>query len=74
MTVPVIMDPELEGFCGLHVVRVRLFLSFTFENKVFPCALVEWYVPVGDEPDEVTGMWAIVSSMRMVSGPAKLST
>ena len=55
----VVMDPELEGFRGLHVVRVRLFFSFTFENKVFPCALAEWYVPVGDEPDEVTGMWAV---------------
>ena len=55
----VVMDPELEGFRGLHVVRVRLFFSFTFENKVFPCALVEWYVPVGDEPDEVPGMWAV---------------
>ena len=52
-------DPEQPGFRGLHAVRIRLFLSFTFLGVYYPCALVEWFTPVGDEPDDLTGMWVV---------------
>ncbi|EPS96469.1 hypothetical protein FOMPIDRAFT_1130371 [Fomitopsis schrenkii] len=52
-------DPAQAGFRGLHAARIRLFLSFKFESKPYESALIEWFVPVGDEPDEDTGMWVV---------------
>ncbi|TFY69251.1 hypothetical protein EVJ58_g533 [Rhodofomes roseus] len=52
-------DATQDGFRGLSVVRVRLFFSFKFNGILYPCALVEWFEPVGDEPDEETGMWIV---------------
>jgi|ERR1700733_853425 len=52
-------DPTLTGFRGLHVVQVCLFFSFKHNQTRFPCALVQWFTPVGDEPCEVTGMWMV---------------
>ncbi|KAH9917358.1 hypothetical protein B0H21DRAFT_702696, partial [Amylocystis lapponica] len=50
---------DAEGFRGMHVARVRLFFSLTFEGQRMPCALVEWFSAVGNEPDEDTGMWIV---------------
>jgi hypothetical protein len=52
-------DPSSEGMCSLSVARVRLFFSFKFHSSNYPCALVHWFVCVGDEPDEDTGMWVV---------------
>ena len=45
------------------IARVRLFFSFKFDQKTYPCALVEWFVP-GNEPDEDTGMWVVRPEFR----------
>lgn len=39
--------------------RVILFFSFTFRDVYYPCALDRWLSPVGNEPDEDTGMWVV---------------
>jgi hypothetical protein len=39
--------------------RVFLFFSFNFNSRYYPCALVQWFVPIGDEPDEDTNMWVV---------------
>lgn len=52
-------DPTLPGFRGLHVVQVRLFFSFKHNRKTYPCALIQWFVPIGDHPCEDTGMWMV---------------
>lgn len=52
-------DATAKGFRGLDVARVRLFFSFTEDGISFPCALVQWFSRVGDEPDEDTGMWVV---------------
>ena len=52
-------DPGQVGFRSLYAARVRLFISFKFESKPYECAVVQWYVPVGEEPDEDTGMWVV---------------
>ncbi|KAJ7880806.1 hypothetical protein B0H14DRAFT_3082687 [Mycena olivaceomarginata] len=44
---------------GLVIGRVLLFFSFTFAERSFECALVNWLVPVGDAPDPDTGMWVV---------------
>lgn len=52
-------DMDIEGMRGLHVARVMLFFSFTHNLTVYPCALVQWFVLVGDMPCNETGMWVV---------------
>ena len=54
-------DPDsiLEGFRGLLVARVRLFLSVVHQKVIYPCALVAWYSTVGDDVCPNTGMWMV---------------
>ncbi|KII89352.1 hypothetical protein PLICRDRAFT_109924 [Plicaturopsis crispa FD-325 SS-3] len=52
-------DRNIPGVQGLHVLRVLLLFSFTFNDVVYPCALVEWFSLVGDVPDEDTGLWVV---------------
>ncbi|KAF8868620.1 hypothetical protein CPB85DRAFT_1554794 [Mucidula mucida] len=52
-------DSSLPGFRGLHAARVLLFFSMKHMNIVYPCALITWFSPIGDEPDPVTGMWMV---------------
>lgn len=44
---------------GMLIGRVLTFLSFSHNGITYPCALVEWFFPVGDTPDPVTGMWVV---------------
>lgn len=44
---------------GLHVARVQFFFRFTYEGKQYPCALIQWFSPVGGAPCEDTGMWIV---------------
>ena len=53
-------DPDLDGFCGLHVARVHLFLSFRFQSITYSCALVQWFSTYGDSPCEDTGLWRVM--------------
>jgi hypothetical protein len=53
-------EPDTEGFAGLHVARVKIFLSFTLDGTTYPCAFVEWFSQFGDSPCEDTGLWHIV--------------
>jgi hypothetical protein len=52
-------DSAAQGMQGLDVARVYQFFSFTYEEVLYPCALIRWYMRVGDGPDEDTGMWAV---------------
>jgi hypothetical protein len=54
---------NLGGMRGLDVARVLLFFSLEFQNKEYPCALVQWYMKTGEEPDGVTGMWTVECEM-----------
>jgi len=53
-------DCEANGFCGLHVVRVKMFLSFSIDAVSYPCALIEWFSAHGALPCEDTGLWRVV--------------
>ena len=50
-------DPEIEGVQGFDIAHVFLFFSLQHGNKVYPCALIQWYSYVNFEPDEDTGLW-----------------
>ncbi|PBK74578.1 hypothetical protein ARMSODRAFT_985796 [Armillaria solidipes] len=52
-------DENLPGFRGLHVARVLLFFSIRHNDVFYPCALVTWFLAVGNEPCEDTGMWVV---------------
>jgi hypothetical protein len=52
-------DPNVEGALGFEVARTFLFFSFQHQGKTYPCALVQWYSYMGEEPDEDTGFWII---------------
>lgn len=57
-------DTELVGMRGLQVAQVILFLSFTSRHISYPCALVQWFVVVGDVPCGETGMWIVKPEME----------
>jgi hypothetical protein len=62
-TVFITKDQTVNGFRGLHVARVRLFFDFTHSNILFPCALVEWFVPQDTRPCDLTRMWVVEPEM-----------
>ncbi|KAI5997774.1 hypothetical protein F5J12DRAFT_725084, partial [Pisolithus orientalis] len=51
---------ENDPLCGLLVTYCLLFFSFKFQGHSHSCVLVEWFLPFGDAPDHLTGMWVIV--------------
>jgi hypothetical protein len=56
--------PELDGMRGLEVTCVFLFFSMTHRTESYPCALVQWFSVVGDEPDDETGLWMVEPETR----------
>ena len=50
---------DTEGFRSLLVARVRLFFSCVHTGHLYLCALVDWFVPIAEEPDKLTGMWIV---------------
>ncbi|KAK7684399.1 hypothetical protein QCA50_012346 [Cerrena zonata] len=50
--------PE-RGMRGMHAARICLFFSFRYQERTYPCALVEWFVRIDDLPDADTGMWIV---------------
>jgi len=52
-------DPTLPGFQGLFVAQILLFFSFHYRNVHYPCALVQWFTLIGNEPCPNTGMWMV---------------
>ena len=60
-TVFVVLDESQAEMHGMLVACVLLFFSYydTYLNENVPCALVNWFVLDGDEPDEATGMWVV---------------
>lgn len=58
-TVFVTVDEEQPGMEGMEIARTRLLFSFAHGDKEYSCALVEWFVCRGDEPDPDVGMWVV---------------
>ncbi|OBZ65558.1 hypothetical protein A0H81_14415 [Grifola frondosa] len=52
-------NSNLDGIHGLGVVRIQLFFSFKRRGIFYPCALVQWFKRIADEPDEDTGMYIV---------------
>ncbi|KAI6137689.1 hypothetical protein BKA82DRAFT_4334648 [Pisolithus tinctorius] len=52
-------NPGLKGMHGLDVVHILGFFSFVSQSKRYPCAVVQWFDRVRDDPDVDTGMWIL---------------
>jgi hypothetical protein len=52
-------DPVRHGLRGMDVARILSFFSFEFQDLLYPCALVQWFTKVDEEPDDLTGMWIV---------------
>ncbi|KDQ55346.1 hypothetical protein JAAARDRAFT_134067 [Jaapia argillacea MUCL 33604] len=52
-----------DGMHGIIIGQVLQFLSFIHNNVRYPCTLVKWFLPVGDEVDPLTGMWIVKPEM-----------
>ncbi|KAH9010810.1 hypothetical protein EDB85DRAFT_2077168 [Lactarius pseudohatsudake] len=55
----IVEDQDRPGMRGMIVGRVRTFFSFTYNETVYPCALIDCFKRVGRGPDPVTGMWRV---------------
>ncbi len=53
-------DPVRDMLAG----RVLSFFSFAYNDVRYDTALVEWFLPVGEEPDPITGMWVVQPEIR----------
>ena len=58
-TVLISTDQQAQGMQGLDVTWVHLFLSFSYLDTNYPCALVDWYDHVADAPNKDMGMWIV---------------
>ncbi|KAI0352004.1 hypothetical protein OH77DRAFT_1562722 [Trametes cingulata] len=52
-------NSQLPGLLGMDIARVKLFFSFRYRRKLYPCALIHWYARMGSAPDVETGMWIV---------------
>lgn len=48
-----------DGMRGLNIACIKQFFSFRSQDRLYPCAMVQWYSRCGNEPDEDTGMWIV---------------
>ncbi|KAK6992785.1 hypothetical protein R3P38DRAFT_3408214 [Favolaschia claudopus] len=60
----VLVDVGGAAMKGLIVARALLLFSFEFSGVDYECALVHWFVPVGEEPDPDTGLWVVEPEME----------
>jgi hypothetical protein len=58
-TVLIQVGGKEEALGGMQVGRVLALLQFQYHGVTYPCAFVEWFVPVADAPDKATGMWIL---------------
>jgi len=43
----------------LELLGFSYFFSFVHGDTYYPCALVQWFSVIGDEPDDETGFWMV---------------
>ena len=68
-TVLINSNPDMEGIYGFEIAHILLFFAFWYQERQYPCALVHWFLFVGDEPDEDTGFWTVEPDFTDVGSP-----
>ncbi|KAJ3529105.1 hypothetical protein NMY22_g9137 [Coprinellus aureogranulatus] len=56
-----VSQSDAPGMPGMLIAQVRLLFSFadSYTKRTHQCALVNWFLTEGDEPDPSTGMWVV---------------
>jgi len=44
---------------GFKLLAFSCFFSFVHGGIYYPCALVQWFSVIGDEPEDETGLWMV---------------
>ena len=52
-------NSDHSGFMGMCIGRVYLFFSFVHEEVDYHCALIHWFVPVGESVHDETRQWVV---------------
>jgi hypothetical protein len=52
-------NPNENGMRGMVVGRVLCFMTLTHDAITYPCALIEWFDRIGQQPDPLTGLWRV---------------
>ncbi|KIK90864.1 hypothetical protein PAXRUDRAFT_150946 [Paxillus rubicundulus Ve08.2h10] len=61
--VSVSTDDMLEEMLSMEIACALGFFSFIFTNgQTYPCALVNWFDCLAEEPGNLTGMWMVTPS------------
>ncbi|KAN0138098.1 hypothetical protein V8E53_003987 [Lactarius tabidus] len=55
----IVEDQDKPGMRGMSVGRVRAFLSFSYNDTTYPCALIDRFKCIGRGPEHVSGMWKV---------------
>ena len=55
----VVEDEDKPGMRGMNVAHIQLFFSFTYKDKEYQCALINWFSRMGWTWDSETGMWKV---------------
>jgi hypothetical protein len=63
-TVLINIDPTADGMHGMLIARVKAFISFTYDQERYSCALVEWFETDGEGPDAAMGLWRVKPEIR----------
>ena len=58
------MDSTVVGLRGMLVARVKSFLSFSYDDSDYDCALVEWFEYDAEAPDPTIGLWKVKPEIR----------
>ena len=60
----IVEDENKLGMRGMNIVHIQLFFPFSHDSKQYPCALVEWFLKIGQSLDSETGMWKVRPDIR----------
>ena len=55
----ILVNTNMSGRRGFDVAWVFLFFLFSHQGVEYPCALIQWYSFIGNEPDKNTGCWMV---------------
>ncbi|ETW78548.1 hypothetical protein HETIRDRAFT_323557, partial [Heterobasidion irregulare TC 32-1] len=47
------------GMQGMAIGIVYLLFPFIFQDVFYPCALIQWFVPIYNRLDKMTGIWVV---------------
>jgi hypothetical protein len=60
---------EANGMRRMEVAHAMCFFSFVYFGVTYPCALVQWFSHISEEPDNNGGMWMVSPDLDCNGNP-----